>query len=181
MKKRSLLLLLAAFLLLFCACRKNEEPDTPLTGGTAETEPGGDEGSEQDMFFEENGYPADYAIRFEAGENGFDTAAGELRAAGVLYAFDFTPKLANLYYDASEKNFSALPEDLTLFALTGTAAPEGTLTYRVSITAGGVTHTVLTDAEALNAGEGSDISNFGSLVREFLNLIPVFAAGAAPK
>lgn len=181
MKKRSLFLLLAVLLLCFGACRKDEELDTPPAGEPEGTEQVGDDGSEPDTFFEQNGYPADYVIRFEAGEDGFDTAAGELRRGNVLYSFDFTPKLGSLYYDVSEKNFYALPEDLSLLALTGTAAPEGTRTYRVSITLNGETHTVSTDAEALRVTGNSDISNLDSLVGEFLNLIPVFAADAAPK
>lgn len=184
MKTRILLFAFAALLLFcFCSCRKDpgQSPASPADGAAQIPDASGDEGSEEDRFFAEHGYPADYAISFDAGENGFDTATGELRSGGALYTFDFTPKLASLYYDASEDNFSGLPEDLTTSALTGSDPPEGTLTYRVTITAGGVTHTVTTDAAALDLRDNSDIANLRALINEFLRLIPVFAADAAPK
>lgn len=183
MKTRRFLVLLVALLLLgCCSCRKEEELPPPAADGS-ETPPAdtGDEGSEPDTFFETHGYPADYAIRFSAGENGFDTAMGELRCEGVSYTYDFTPKLASLYYDASEDNFTGLPEDLTFRTLTGNDPPAGTQTFCVGITAGGVTHTVVTDAEALKTENNSDIANLRALINEFLHLIPVYAADAAPK
>lgn len=185
MKKR-LLALLAAFLLLFplAACKK----DATLPGGDAGFPPADDGGTtpgnnngNTNAFYEEHGYTEDFTLRFSSGEDSLDTAKGEITYEGVLYGFDFTPELASFYNSLLERNFQNLPADMTLKALTGEEAPEGTRVYTFTVTDLGKTYTVTTDEAALKRPSTPNLSNLTSLIREFSGLLAARAASATPK
>lgn len=180
--------LLAAVLLLcsLTACKK----DATLPGGDSAKIPpansGGDNNGDNsagegnpNLFFEQNGYTEDFALRFTAGADVLDTATGEIVFSGTRYAFDFTAELSSFYHSLSEHNFSNLPADMTCKALSGNDAPEGAEVYTLTVTDSGVTHTLTTDEEALKLPFTSNLSNLSVIIREFSALLAARAGSAA--
>lgn len=180
--------LLAAVLLLcsLAACKK----DATLPGGDSAKNPPADSGGDSNgdnsagegnpnLFFEQNGYTEDFALRFTAGADVLDTATGEIVFSGTRYAFDFTAELASFYHSLSEHNFGNLPADMTCRALSGNDAPEDATVYTFTVTDLGVTRTVTTDGAALQLPSTSNLSNLSALIREFQALLTARAESAA--
>lgn len=191
MRKKRFLAFWAVLLLLLslAACRKEEEPTPATPDGSAtlpsqiqtntkppvpnpDGDPAGTEESEADYFLSQNGYPYGFTLRFAANGRGFDTGAGQLFDGSATTAYDFSAKLASLYYDMTEQDIYTIcndHSDLTYAALSDGAAPTGSnVLYTISFTDNGTTYQVKVDSAAIAAYPNNPrISQMQVLIADF--------------
>lgn len=186
MKKRILAMLLA--LLLLCAlvaCHKapppndGTAPDVPSDPSQPEAPeaPAEEEGPwDADQHLQQKGYPLGYTILF-VGEGGvtIDTANAQIVKNGVPKGYDFTSKLASLYYEMCEHDLYIICEqgaaDLTYKAFSGSEPQGENERYTLTFTDDGKTYTVVTDKAALQSyAYLSTVGNMASLITSWTNL-----------
>jgi hypothetical protein len=165
---------LAFFLLLFLllsaiSCKKDELSEGPNAdpSGPAD-EQAGEESAPGEVPF---------SVRFEAGNEGFDTAAGTLLVAGVSMPRDFSKDLAELKSRLTECNAFQIclsNGDLTYHTLSGGSDPVGeNMLYTISFVADDEMRTITIDDAAIRAyaSENSNVSNISALIGSFTSMI----------